>query len=182
MAGAEPQPERPAPLLLAERWVKGAGKPVQWGSFKAGSPESSMQAMLVVQQGPVAVFIRSSLESVVVFVVADLPMSFRQGISALPSDLRSKMLLHLKQELLSIPRCAFALHPPTLTKIEQLERFVVEQTLVLDEKEPSTRNRLLDAIMEVTVGALRAGTVLNAAGQPLQSGAGGRIVPDGMFR
>lgn len=185
MSIPEPEPEKPAALLLAEKWAKGAGKAVQWGAIRLGSPTAPLQAMLVVQQGPVVVFVRSHIEAVVVSVIIEMPLTVRQKIASLPSDLRAKMLVLLRQELLSVNRNAFALHPPTLTNIEQLERFVVEQSIVLDADDASTRNRFLDAIMEVTNGTLRAGQVLQPGGPSLQSTQSSGVsknLPEGMFR
>ncbi|MFZ0699701.1 MAG: DUF2299 family protein [Thermoplasmata archaeon] len=178
--------EKPQLLQVAERWAKAAGRDVKWGSFKVGSPEASFQSMLVIQQGSIAVFVRCQADALVVFVVADLPMEARQKIATLSSELRSKMLIHLRQELLSVPRNGFAVFPPTLMSIDQLERFIVEQTLVIDEHDPSTRNRFLDAVMEVTVGAMRAAQVIASLGQPLLGSSpgtsGSRQAADAMFR
>jgi hypothetical protein len=170
MAPSESTNGRPPHLVVAERWLKAAGKPVQWGEIRIGSPNAPVSPMLVIQQGPLAIFVRPQNDCLAVFVVADVPIEARQKLSLLPSDLKQRMFIRLRQELLTSSRCGFALMPPELSRIEQLERFVVEQVIAIDESDASTRNRLLDAVLEVTNATMRAGGILQPADQATASG------------
>src|SRR5439155_24044113 len=157
-----PEP-RPPKLVLAEQWARSAGKPTDWleGRF---SPSSPVEVVLVVYQGPISVYVRVQEEALRVFVQANLPEEAREALRNLSDELKTKLTFLVRQALLYEARVAYQVAPVDLKSIEHLEKFTVEEILMVSEEDTSTMNRFLDAIVEVTVVAMRVGQLLSTAG------------------
>jgi hypothetical protein len=172
----------PAQLELAEKWIRQMGKEVHRVTLDRN--DGGKEPALAVRQGSVTVHVRAEADCVVVFGLFPIPKEVRARLSALPGALQIKMLQALRRELLIHSRSAFGLAPPTVRDLATLEGFSIEQLLRVGDDDPSSFNRLADAIIEVTSDGLRGasvvGVALQSAGQETMN-VNSKDVPDRMF-
>lgn len=185
----QPLPAPPPPISLppvlerCERWAQLAGRPVHRGMGLAPAPIPGAPPIafpvLAVQQGAIPVLIRalSDQESMVeIFVNIPIPAEVRQRLSQAEPQLRLRVLLTLRRELLLSGRTGFGIVPPTATSAEQVEVITLNQQVSVATGAGAEVTRLLDGLLEVASAAMRAASVLApvASGSP---GTGGTSPP-----
>lgn len=152
---------RPPQLVLAQRWLEAAGDTVE--AAEGRGPEGDPIWTLVVTHGAIKLRVVPREDQLAVTVGFGVPAEARAKLRTLPDEVRKKLFVLFRQELLSCHRVGFLYQPTDAADISGIENFVVISLLVIGAKDLSTRNRLLDAIQEVTTTGLRAYQILGIA-------------------
>ncbi|MGP8159016.1 MAG: hypothetical protein ACLPWO_05360 [Thermoplasmata archaeon] len=181
-SAAAPARTPPLPPLLqkCERWIKLAGRTVHRAvavgvdpaAAKGPAPSGKEFAVLAVEQGAVPVMVRvvdEPEEILEIFVAAPIPKEIRDRLAKAPPELRVKVLLAVRHELLSSTRTGFGILPATATSMEQVEVISVNQQICVKGGRGAEVTRLLDGLIEVATAMLRAGAVLS----PIATGGSG---------
>lgn len=154
-------PRSPDILGLARKWIEAAGDTVQ--VVEIPLPEGGIASVLQVTHGTVTVQLTVRGDLVLIGAGFEVPVDSRQKLGTLPGETQVKLLLGLRVELESCHRVGFVLMPPTAANISQVERFIVSEVVYISADDPSTRNRLMDAIQEISTVGVRGAQVLGIA-------------------
>jgi hypothetical protein len=151
---------RPPQLILAERWIQAAGMTTRWGT--ANGPAGTIAA-LEIQRGPLALgaFSPPSQSEETAYIVlrlsAPIPAAVRATVSRLSEDAQRHLTESVFAALQMNLRTGWSLQPPTAQSAAQIESITLEQLLHLDDRDPSSYNRLLDGVQELVTGILAVG-------------------------
>jgi hypothetical protein len=151
----------PPNLELARRWVSVAGDPTEVDEVE--NPDGTTGPGLTVEHGNVRLRLLPRGDLILVLIAFGIPADAREKLAGLEPESRRKLLLGLRIELLSCHRAAFYYTPADATDVSQLEQFLVLELVHVSEEDPSSRNRLMDALQEVTAVGLRGTHVLGIA-------------------
>ncbi|MCI4336296.1 MAG: hypothetical protein L3K17_03750 [Thermoplasmata archaeon] len=149
-------------LELAKLWAEELGNSVSVlaGTNAEGAPVNVLQ----VVHGKVTVIILERGPGVVeIDCPQDIPQAVRERLETLTPKLRQQAALTFVQSILRHPRSSFSAQPGMSEGLHQIQRWVVTQIIRIDQEDPSTQNRLADAIQEVVSVFLAASTVIAAA-------------------
>lgn len=153
--------ELPAKLALAKRWLEAAGDTVELS--EAPEKDETLTPSLIITHGSIKLQLVQREDQLAVTVSFSIPAEARAKFRTLPEDVRRKLFVVFRQELLSCHRVGFVYQPLNATEIGAIESYLVVALLVVAPRDPSTRNRLLDAVQEVVTTGIRAGQVLGIA-------------------
>jgi len=148
----------PPPLTLADRWARELGKTTRL--MELLDSDGSKGVVLLIVHRDHRIFIQARGECIVVTVLIEIPTEVTAAIARQSAPMKRRIEVNLRTELASNGRTAFTLRPAAMTDIEQLRRITVEQLMKVSEDDPSSFNRLADAIQEVVTTAARASAVL----------------------
>jgi hypothetical protein len=172
-------------LELAEKWLVSSGKVCKGVVGKA--PDGSEIAGLEIQHGAFGVLAFQLPEmpgALVLRAMVTLPAPLRTSIARLSDDAARDLFVGLRQALQSGDRTGYAILPPTMAGVRDVTGYYAEQVLRLDESDPGSFNRLLDAIQELVVVITRAnGMFQTVVGIPTQGTQKQPVsFPDPMYR
>jgi hypothetical protein len=124
----------------------------------------------------------SEAEAIIeVFAPIGIPPEVRQALAAAPDpQLRLKVLLGLRRELLLSERTGFSIQPVTATSIEQFEAIHLTQQICVAGGGGSEVSRLLDSVIEIATTALRAMSIFApvVTGGPSSATTSSATAPD----
>jgi len=145
-------------LLLTKRWVGEMGKRSRFVELQ--DRDGLRGAVLVVDHLGWKVFIQERSRCILVMVIVDIPRALVEKVSSMPEPIQSRLECNLRIELTSNARTAYTLRPSQAQHLSSLRRMTVEQLIRVSGDDPSSFNRLVDAIQEVVTTATRASSVL----------------------
>ena len=137
----------PPKLRLAAEWAKAAGSQVDTGV--ATSPDGATQPFVRLMHGPNPVLVRLNGDALVVWAMTQIPEQTRMALAALSANDRSRVDVYLREQLLHDPLVGYAMLPPSMTSIDQIQGVTVERVVFIDPDDPGTRNTFHSAIQEV---------------------------------
>lgn len=144
----------PQSLILVEKWSKLMGKRTK--RLKAELSDGTIIPIVTINHGNISVLVRSEYEIIVVFINAEVPYDIKNQLEKLDREKQEIILESLKQQLLSNGRTGYYLEPISTSVISELSGFTIEQRIRISSKDPSSFNRLMDAIQEVITVTIRA--------------------------
>lgn len=150
--------EIPPKLRLAEKFCKKLGRKYEYKEAIVGN---ETKILLFVYHGGNPIFVSQEKDSIIIFIRINIPDEVKKISQKLEEELTERILFNLKRELSSHERTGFSLIPININKLSELEGFVVQQQIVISEKDPSSINRFADAIQEVVTVTARALLILN---------------------
>jgi hypothetical protein len=178
-------PKSPA-LATSKRWAEALGNKVEVAKGKA--PDGAEVELLQIQRGQFVVLVLEPRPGILeIDCPQDLPREVKDRLSGLTPELKQQVLLTFLDRLLRHPRSGYAFNPPQISSLDQIDRWLVTQSVVIDDKDPSAFQRFADAIQEVISVFMGAGMILAAVMQKPPPGATSGSAasvqpPSGMYR
>lgn len=152
-------------LTVAEEWIRETGRETK-RDLSPPLPDGKRIPLLVISHGLIKVLAREQGSCLIVSVAMPVHDAIRKKLSGLTPEDKQKVMIALRGELSSNSRGWYGYSPADATSLDQMQSFYVEQLLKVSKDDPSSFNRLCDAIQEVVGVAVKGLTILGFFAQP----------------
>lgn len=151
-------------LQLAERWAREAGCETE--RTEGRRTDGSTIPSIAIQHGAVSLLCNERDGVLRVIVVMDIAEGTRAQLRRLDANQNAQFLSTLRSTLTQNPRGGFSCYPGGFRHASEIRQITLEQRLRIAANELSSFNRFLDAMQEVSIGALRVAQIF----EPFHSG------------
>lgn len=147
----------PKMVELAERWARELGYPTD--RTEGTRSDGSTVPSLVIQYGAVSLLCNEHEGTLRVLAVMDVSPETRAQLRKLDAGASAQLLSALKLALTQNPRGGFSCYPSGFRHAAEIEQISLHQRFKVADGDLGSFNRFLDALQEVSVGAIRLAAV-----------------------